>query len=138
MNGIRFVCIDNSTYEILPEQLTFFNQQAELNIPIVLSMHIPLYFPGRPMGYGCANPGWGEKSDKGYEVERREKWRNGGHTKATFDFHDQVFNAPNLLAVLAGHTHKPAVDIKNGIPQIVSGHNARAYFTEIQLASISN
>ncbi len=37
-NGVRFVCIDNSTYEILPEQLTFFKEQAELDIPIVLLM----------------------------------------------------------------------------------------------------
>ncbi len=135
-NGIRFVCIDNSTYEILPEQLTFFKKQAELDIPIILLMHIPLYIPGRTMGYGCANPDWGEKSDKGYEVERRETWRKGGHTKVTFDFHDQVFRAPNLLTVLAGHTHRPAIDVKNGIPQIVSGHNATGYFTEINIDSI--
>jgi len=137
-NGIRFVCIDNSTYEILPEQLTFFKQQSELNIPIVLMMHIPLYVSGRSMGYGCANPDWGEKADKGYEIEGREKWRKGGHTKVTFDFQDQVFKAPNLLAVLAGHIHQPSIDIKNGIPQIVSGHNATGYFTEILMASRSN
>ncbi len=135
-NGIRFVCIDNSTYEILPEQLTFFKKQAELDIPLILLMHIPLYMPGRTMGYGCANPDWGEKTDKNYKIERREKWRKGGHTKVTFDFHDMVFNAPNLLTVLAGHTHRPAIDVKNGIPQIVSGHNATGYFTGINIDSI--
>ena len=134
-HGVRFVCIDNSTYEILPEQLTFFKEQAALDIPMVLLMHIPLYMPGRNMGYGCANPGWGEKSDRGYEVERREKWRLGGHTKVTYDFLEQVFSAPNLLTVLTGHTHKPAIDVKNGIPQIVSGHNATAYFTDIKIES---
>jgi len=135
-NGIRFVCIDNSTYEILPDQLTFFKEQAELDIPLILLMHIPLYMPGRPIAYGCAHPDWGEKSDKGYEIEDREKWRLGGHTKVTFDFHDQVFNAPNLLAVLAGHTHRPAIDVKNDIPQLVSGYNATGYFTDISIDSM--
>lgn len=134
-NGIRFVCIDNSTYEILPEQLTFFKEQAELDIPLILLMHIPLYMPGRTMGYGCAHPEWGEETDRGYEIERREKWRKGGHTEVTFEFREQVFKAPNLLAILAGHTHRPSIDVKNGIPQIVSGHNASAYYTEINIRS---
>jgi hypothetical protein len=85
------------------------------------------------LGYGCANPQWGEQSDKGFEIERREKWRKGGHTQTTFSFYDEVFKAPNLLAIFAGHTHRPALDIKNNIPQIVSGHNATGYYTEIEL-----
>jgi len=137
LNGIRFVCIDNSTYEILPEQLAFFQKQAELDIPLLLFMHIPLYMPGRSMGYGCAHPEWGESTDKGYEIERRERWRSGGHTKVTFDFRDQVFSAPNLLAVFAGHTHRPAIDVQNGIPQVVSGHNATGYYTDIHIKSSS-
>jgi len=133
INGIRFVSIDNSTYEILPEQISFFKSQVASERPFVLLMHIPLYMPGRTMGYGCANPNWGEETDKNFKVERREKWRLGGHTKTTFDFYNEVFNAPNLLTVLAGHTHRPAIDIKNGIPQIVSGHNASGYFTDINI-----
>ncbi len=133
INGIRMIFIDNSTYEILPEQLDYFRQQVNSENPIILFMHIPLYIPGRSMGYGCANPDWGEKSDKGYEIERREKWRKGGHTKTTFSFYNEVFNAPNLLAILAGHTHRPALDIKNNIPQLVSGHNATGFFTEINV-----
>lgn len=133
LNGIKMVFIDNSTYEILPEQLDFFRQQTENMKPLILFMHIPLYMPGRSMGYGCANPEWGEASDKNYEIERREKWRKGGHTKTTFHFYDEVFNANNSLAIFAGHTHRPALDIKNGIPQIVSGHNATGYFTEINV-----
>lgn len=135
-HGIRFICVDNSTYEIVPEQLTFFKKQVEADIPLVLLMHIPLYMPGRPVGYGCAHPDWGERRDKGYDIERREKWRTGGHTKLTFDFYNEVFNAPNLLAVFAGHTHRPALDVKNGIPQLVSGPNATGYYTDITMASM--
>ncbi len=130
-NGLRFVCIDNSTYEILPEQLDYFQELAESDTPIVLLMHIPLFMPGRSMGYGCANPNWGEKGDKNFEIERREKWRKGGHTKVTNDFYKAVFKAPNLLGILAGHTHRPAIDVKKGIAQMVSSHNATAYYSDI-------
>ena len=133
LNGIRFVCIDNSTYEILPEQLEFFKSQVKSDIPIILLMHIPLYMEGRSVGFGCAHPEWGAKSDNNFEIERREKWRASGHTKVTMDFYDEVFNANNLLTILAGHTHRPSLDIKNGIPQIVSGANAMGFFTDIRV-----
>ena len=138
INGLRFVCIDNSTYEILPEQLEFFKEQAQTNKPMILCMHIPLYFPGRPMGFGCANPDWGAKNDKNFEIERREKWPKKGHTKTTFNFRKEVFNAKNLLAVLAGHTHRRSIDIQNDIPQIVSAHNATGYYADIKIETITN
>ncbi len=131
--GVRYVCIDNSTYEILPEQFNFFKEQVKSNVPMILLMHIPLYLPGRSMGFGCANPNWGEKTDKNFEIERREKWRKGGHTKVTMDFHHEVFMAPNLLTILAGHTHHQSLDIKNGIPQVVSAHNATGYYADIKI-----
>lgn len=133
LNGTRMVFIDNSTYEILPEQLEYFRHQTESNIPMILYLHIPLYMPGRSMGYGCANPQWNEETDRGFEIERREKWRKGGHTQTTFSFYTEVFNAQNLLAIFAGHTHHPALDVKNNIPQVVSGHNATGYYTETEL-----
>ncbi len=132
-NGVRFVCIDDSTYEILPEQLDFFKSQVNSGMPLVLLMHIPLYIPGRTLGYGCAHPDWGAVNDKGFETERREKWRESGHTKTTFDFYNEVFHAPNLLTILAGHTHRQAIDVKNNIPQLVSGHNATAFYTDFRI-----
>ena len=135
-NGVRYVCIDNSTYEILPEQLDFFQEQIKSNIPLILLMHIPLYMPGRTMGFGCANPNWGAKSDKNFGIERREKWRKNGHTKVTLDFYNEVFKTNNLLTILAGHTHKQSLDIKNGIPQIVSAHNATGYFADIRIDNL--
>ena len=137
LNGIRFVCIDNSTYEVLPEQLEFFREQSKSKLPMILLIHIPLYMPGRSMGFGCGNPKWGEKSDRNFEIERREKWRKGGHTKATFDFYREVFKAPNLLSILAGHIHRQSLDIMNGIPQFVSGHNATGYYADVVVKTIS-
>jgi len=62
VNGIRFVFIDNSLYEILPEQLAFWKQEAAKGEPVALMMHIPLYMPGYgPREAGCAHPEWGAK-----------------------------------------------------------------------------
>ncbi len=132
-HGVNYVCIDDSTYEILPEQLEFFREQVKTHKPMILLIHIPLYMPGRTMGFGCANPDWGAKTDKNYQIERRERWPAGGHTKVTMDFYNEVFNAPNLLTVLAGHTHQQSLDVKNGVPQFVSAHNASGYYADIRI-----
>ncbi len=134
--GVRYVCIDNSTYEIEPDQLNFFNEQVKSNEPMILLIHIPLFMPGRPIGFGCANPEWGAKTDKNFEIERRERWPEKGHSKTTYRFYDEVFNAPNLLTVLAGHTHQQSLDIKNGVPQFVSAHNATAYYADIRISTL--
>ncbi len=132
INGIRFVTLDNSTYEIMPEQLQFFREQLKTGKPLVLFVHIPLYAPGRPMGFGCGNPQWGWDADHGYEVERRVRWPKNGHTPTTMDFHEEVFSASNLLGVFAGHTHKQSLDVVNGIPQFVTDPNAAGGFIEIE------
>jgi hypothetical protein len=122
--GVKVVLIDNSTYEIQPEQLAFFRQQVASGLPMVLCVHIPLYAPGRPVGFGCGHPGWGAAADRNFAIERRPRWRVEGHTQVTLDFHREVFAAPNLLGVFAGHTHQASVDVQGGIPQVVTGANA--------------
>lgn len=129
VKGINVLVIDNSTFEILPEQLEFLRDYANRETPFILMMHIPLYAPGRPSG--CGNPGWGAKSDTGYKLERRERWPEDGHSKVTLDFHDEVFSSPNLLGVFAGHTHQQSVDLVGGIPQFVTDANATGAFLEI-------
>ena len=47
VKGVRFLAIDNSTYEINEKQLTFFNNQAKTGLPLVLMVHIPMYAPGK-------------------------------------------------------------------------------------------
>jgi predicted MPP superfamily phosphohydrolase len=136
LNGLRFICIDNSTHEILPKQLQFFKEQINSGVPIILMIHVPLYIPGRPIGYGCAHPEWSDKTDVNHEIERREEWREDGHTKVTFDFYNEVFRTTNLLTIIAGHTHRSAFDVKNGIPQVVSGHNAKGYFSDISISTL--
>ncbi len=131
LHGVRLVTIDNSTYQILPEQLEFLKTELAFSQPTVLMVHIPLYAPGRPVGFGCGHPAWGSSTDKNYELERRERWP-AGHTTTTFAFHQEVFSAPNLIAVLTGHIHRPSIDVLNGIPQVVVDANATGAYLDVE------
>jgi len=132
VGGLRFVVLDNSTYEIHPEQLAFYRQQVRTGQPLVLIVHIPLYVPGRSVGFGCGHPEWGAKTDRSFETERRPRWRETGHTETTLDFHREVFRTPNLLGVFAGHIHRASSDTYLGIPQIVSDANAMGAYLDLE------
>jgi predicted phosphodiesterase len=124
VKGVRVVTIDNSTYGIQPAQLDFFRAQAASGMPLLLVMHVPLYAPGRPVGFGCGHPEWGAATDKNADLERRPRWPETGHTAVTMAFHREVFSTPALLGVVAGHLHKPSLDVVDGIPQLVVVANA--------------
>lgn len=132
IHGVRFVAIDNSTYEITPEQLRFFREQVETGQPIVLLVHIPLYAPGRTVSYGCGHPDWNAKSDPSHEIERRPAWPVEGHSETTFAFHREVFAAENVLGVLAGHVHRQSLNIINGLPQVTTAMNAAGGWLDLQ------
>ncbi len=106
IKGVQFVAIDNSTYQILPEQLAFFQQTLKQELPVVLLSHIPYYVAGDPHKSGCGNPDWGWDQDKGFELERRERWPKSGNSLATIEFVNTLPAANNLVAVLTGHHHK--------------------------------
>ena len=131
IKGVRFLAIDNSTYEINKKQLAFFNNHAKTGLPLILMVHIPMYAPGKNISFGCGNPSWGASSDRNYKLERRPKWPEKGHSQTTFDFYNQVFNTPNLLGIFTGHIHKSSIEITNGKPQIVSDDNASGGYLEI-------
>lgn len=136
VNGVRFLAIDDSTYEIRPEQLDFFRTQTKAAKPTVLMMHIPLYAPGRGLGFGCGHPDWGAATDENYGIERRPRWPESGHTQTTFDFDEAVFSAPNLMGVLAGHTHRKSVDVVRGTPQFVTDANANGAYIELEFVPL--
>lgn len=131
LKGIRFLAIDNSTYQINKEQLDFFKEQVSSELPLVLLVHIPMYAPGKSISFGCGNPDWGASSDQNFELERRLKWPEAGHSETTFDFHRAVFSAPNLLGVFAGHIHRFSVESIKGKPQIVTDDNASGGFLDV-------
>ena len=125
INGIRIITIDNSTYEINEEQLTFFKEQLAKDEPILLCVHIPFYIQGRGLGFGCAHPDWNGKNDKNFTLERREKWSESGHSIHTLSFYSLVKSSYNIIGIISGHIHQESIDIlKNGLPQIVAPANA--------------
>lgn len=131
IKGIRFLAIDNSTYQISKEQLAFFNDQVVTGKPMVLLVHIPMYAPGKSIFFGCGNPEWGAETDPYYKIERRPQWPKSGHTKTTLDFYRKVFSAPNLLGIFSGHIHRNSIEIIKGKPQIVTHHNASGGYLDI-------
>ena len=131
IKGIRFLAIDNSTYQINKEQLAFFREHVKSGVPLVLLVHIPMYAPGKKISFGCGNPYWGASTDGSFELERRPKWPESGHTQTTLNFHKNVFNAPHLLGVFAGHTHRNSIEMIKGKPQIVSDDNASGGYLDI-------
>ncbi|MBQ7404434.1 MAG: metallophosphoesterase [Lentisphaeria bacterium] len=120
IRGFKIIMIDNSIYEILPEQLEFLKQELSDNIPAFLGCHIPLYVPGRDIFFGCGHPQWNAENDPYWEIERRPKWRTSGHTETTFEFHRTIMETPNLLGIFAGHTHKFSLDPLPGKFQAVA------------------
>lgn len=135
INGVIFITIDNSTYEINAEQLSLLESCLRENKPCVLLLHIPLYAPGRPVSFGCGHPQWKEANDKNFLLERRMPWRTAGHTATTMAFYNAVFSAPNLMGILAGHIHQPSVDVINGIPQVVAAANANGGYLQVNFVS---
>ncbi|WP_242094367.1 metallophosphoesterase family protein [Aestuariivivens sediminicola] len=137
IKGIRFLAIDNSTYQINEKQLAFFEEQVASGMPLVLLVHIPMYAPGKHVSFGCGNPNWGAFTDRNFELERRPKWPESGHSQTTLNFHRKVFDAPNLLGIFTGHIHRNSIEIIKGKPQIVTDDNASGGYLEINFIPIA-
>ncbi len=110
INGINFIGIDNSTYQVNAEQLVFFKNELDRGLPAVLMVHIPIYTQDH-RGASCGNPHWGWETDRGYEIEQRERWPKSGNLQSTLDFVKLVENSPCPLTVLGGHNHRPITEV---------------------------
>ncbi len=119
LKGAKLIFIDNSLYEILPEQLEFLQAELSQRMPSLLLAHVPLYVPGRSVFFGCGHPQWGRASDELWKIERREPWAEK-HSETTMEFHKTVFTAPNLLGIIAGHTHSLSSDFMNDKIQLIA------------------
>ena len=71
------------------------------------------------------------KNQLNYKLEKRPKWPESGHTKTTLTFHKNVFNAPNLLGIFAGHIHQNSIEIIKGKTQVVADDNASGGYLDI-------
>lgn len=134
LKGIKVLAIDNSIYNLLPQQLDFLRKQSKDGTPFIVMMHIPMYVPGK--GSGIGDPAWGAAKDNGYEIERRERWPEEGHLKSTFDFWDELFSSENLMGIFTGHNHRQYHDVIEGIPQFVTNANSMGAYMEINFQDI--
>ena len=120
VKGVKLLLVDDSTYEILPNQLDFVRRELAQGLPTALFMHIPLFAPGRSVGYGVGHPKWGAATDGGWQIERRERWPEAGHTETTYAFRRDVLAAPNLVGVFSGHVHLSSFDVCEGKPNLTA------------------
>ncbi len=118
INGLKVIVIDNSVYEIIPEQLEFLKNELSEGTPSILLVHTPLYVPGRQISFSCGNPEWNASTDPWWEIERRNRWPESGHTETTFEFWERVFGSDNLIAIVSGHIHMPSLDYYRNTLQI--------------------
>ncbi len=116
VKGVKLILIDDSIYEILPEQLDFLRKELAQQDPSLLFMHIPLYAPGRPVSFGVGNPNWKAANDGNYEIERRPRWPEKGHSETTYAFRSEILKASNLMGVFTGHIHRQSLDVCEGKP----------------------
>ena len=110
LNGIQFLLVDDSTYQISEEQLTFVQTQLASLIPTVLLTHIPLSLPtlrdptierwNAPILIG--DPDW--------QIESRDRWGTGENPSSTLEFVRTLAAAENLVALFCGHIHFPHTD----------------------------
>jgi len=108
INGINFLMIDDSTYQINKEQLSFFREQSARNYPIILCMHIPIYQPEDIEGnlFAIGDPRWGYDYDQeSYITERRERWPKEGNKDETLEFVIDVLACKKIIALFVGHKH---------------------------------
>lgn len=116
INGVKFLLVDDSDHDISKKQFEWTKRELSDGMPTVLAMHIPICIDGR--NYDCANLSWGKATDKSYKIERRQIHPER-QSDETFEFKNLIFNTPNVLGVLAGHTHKLAYDCIKGKFQAV-------------------
>jgi DNA repair exonuclease SbcCD nuclease subunit len=135
INGVNFLMIDNSTYQITSEQVNFLKRQSALGLPMVIGMHIPVSIDGQSQGIGSRE--WGASVDKGFELERRERWPEEGHNKETYDFVEELFKAP-VSIVLCGHIHISKADRKGGFLQFVTPMGRYGHYRILEIIPVKN
>ena len=113
IGGVKFLMIDNSTYNVDERQLEFFRAETAKGGPCVLAMHIPFWHRGWGV-FTCACPDWGADTDKYWQIERRQRWAER-QDDTTFEFRRATDEAEGLVAVLAGHLHKLDVVSDGGL-----------------------
>ncbi|MCC7261563.1 MAG: metallophosphoesterase [Candidatus Latescibacteria bacterium] len=111
VGGLRVVALDNSTYQVSPEQADFLRRQLATGDPCLLLLHIPLATPSLlPAVMARWNAPIVMGGEEGWTAETRAHWLVGEVQPGTRACLDLVRQAANLVGVLCGHIHFARAD----------------------------
>ena len=124
-NGVNLVLLDNAYYWVEPWQYGALRRELSRGLPTVLFVHVPLFQPelhryiletkGRLFSSLMCVP---EELLATYPEKRLLQQRPTETTRAAFEL---ITHAPNIAAVIAGHTHLNWEGLlAGGIPQYVT------------------
>lgn len=124
VGGVRLVRLDNSTYQVTPEQVSFLRAELDSGQPCLLFLHIPLWTKAlAPEVMDKWQAPIMMASPKGWTDETREKWRVEETRDSTQACHDLLCSkaAASLAGIFCGHVHfAHDAEIRSGCHQYVS------------------
>lgn len=112
IGGVRLIAIDNSTYQITPQQLEYVRKELNRGQPTLFFYHIPLFIPsllkdvmsewGSPIMVGA----------EGWEPEQMKRWQVEPASDSTLAFcrllRENLYG--NIVGSFCGHIHFPHRD----------------------------
>lgn len=134
ISGVRFLAIDDSTYQITEAQLEFVRKGLAAGLPTVILTHIPLSIatlrgPTIDMKESPILLG-----DPDWVLADRRRFGVGEDTPTTLEFVRLLASAENLVAILCGHIHFPHVDAVS--PYAIQYVGAPGYAGEYRLVEL--
>lgn len=133
VNGVNFVTLDNSCYQITEDQLELLKAEAAKGLPIILGVHVPLYVPSLAdymMGIykSAAVMAPPEELLARYSDHNRNLQAASEITRQAAEY---ICTEPTIKAVIAGHTHcNHEGEIAPGKPQFVTHGTYHGYARE--------
>lgn len=133
VNGVIFVTLDNSCYQITEDQLELLKAEAAKGLPIILGVHVPLYVPSLAdymMGIykSAAVMAPPEELLARYSDHNRNLQAASEITRQAAEY---ICTEPTIKAVIAGHTHcNHEGEIAPGKPQFVTHGTYHGYARE--------
>ncbi len=108
LGGVRLIALDNSTYQISLEQLTFLRRELATGQPCLLFIHIPIWIESLAP---AVLRSWGAPimmaSPHGWTAEKREHWQVVGSDPSTLATYELLMRgeSKNLAGIFCGHVN---------------------------------
>lgn len=114
IGGVRLITLDNSNYQVSPEQVEFLRLQLESGLPCLLFIHIPLWIESlTPAVIEQWKAPIVMAAQNGWTDETRERWKVPGNWDSTTACLELLTADPlseNLAGIFCGHVHFPHAD----------------------------